>query len=170
MQVNKSATILIQSRQSCCNSVQSSIVKCQYNPAQSIPIPAQFTGLYVDWPIVFGLYNCGIWHRGCGITYTPPYAKKWCQKKLCQLLLDYAVCNWILQLYLDCTIVIGLYNCNWIVRLYLDCTIVFGLCQLYLDCTIVFGLCQLYLDCVNCIWIVSIVFGLYNCRIWYNVV
>ena len=77
--------------------------------------------------IVFGLYNCGIWHRGCSITYTPPYAKKLCQKELCRLLLDYADCNWIVQLYLDCTIVIGLYNCNWIVRLYLDCTIIFGL-------------------------------------------
>ena len=77
--------------------------------------------------IVFGLYNCGIWHRGCSITYTPPYAKKLCQKELCRLLLDYADCNWIVQLYLDCTIVIGLYDCNWIVRLYLDCTIVFGL-------------------------------------------
>ena len=42
LQVNKSVTILIQSRQSCCNSVQSSIVKCQYNPTKSIPIPAQF--------------------------------------------------------------------------------------------------------------------------------
>ena len=52
LQVNKSVTILIQSRQSCCNSVQSSIVKCQYNPAQSIPIPVQFIGLYVDiWPL-----------------------------------------------------------------------------------------------------------------------
>ena len=77
--------------------------------------------------IVFGLYNCGIWHRGCSITYTPPYAKKLCQKELCRLLLDYANCNWIVQLYLDCTIVIGLYDCNWIVRLYLDCTIIFGL-------------------------------------------
>ena len=103
--------------------------------------------------IVFGLYNCGIWHRGCSITYTPPYAKKLCQKELCRLLLDYADCNWIVQLYLDCTIVIGLYDCNWIVRLYLDCTIVIGLygyiwiVRLYLDCTIVFGL-------YYCIWIV----------------
>ena len=70
--------------------------------------------------IVFGLYNCGIWHRGCSITYTPPYAKKLCQKELCRLLLDYANCNWIVQLYLDCTIVIGLYDCIWIVLLYLD--------------------------------------------------
>lgn len=127
LQVNKSVTILIQSRQSCRNSVQSSIVKCQYNPTQSIPIPAQFIGLYEDWPIVFGLYNCGIWHRGCGITYTPPYAKKLCQKELCWLLLYYADCNWIVQLYVDCKIVIGLYDCNWIVPLYFDCTIVFGL-------------------------------------------
>ena len=73
------------------------------------------------------IWICGIWHRGCSITYTPPYAKKLCQKELCPLLLDYADCNWIVQLYLDCTIVIGLYDCNWIVRLYLDCTIVFGL-------------------------------------------
>ena len=36
LQVNKSAAILIQSRQSCCNSVQSSIVKFLYNPVQSI--------------------------------------------------------------------------------------------------------------------------------------
>ena len=36
LQVNKSVTILIQSRQSCCNSVQSSIVKFLYNPVQSI--------------------------------------------------------------------------------------------------------------------------------------
>ena len=134
--------------------------------------------------IVFGLYNCGIWHRGCSITYTPPYAKKLCQKELCRLLLDYADCNWIVQLYLDCKIVIGLYDCNWIVRLYLDCTIVLGLynrriCITYtppplvpkscaknncVDCSwnmsIVFGLCQLYLDGVDCIWIVTITIGL----------
>ena len=36
LQVNKSDPILIQSRQSCCNSVQSSIVKFLYNPVQSI--------------------------------------------------------------------------------------------------------------------------------------
>ena len=36
LQVNKSVTILIQSRQSCCNSVQSSIVNFLYNPVQSI--------------------------------------------------------------------------------------------------------------------------------------
>ena len=36
LQVNKSVPILIQSRQSCCNSVQSSIVKFLYNPVQSI--------------------------------------------------------------------------------------------------------------------------------------
>ena len=36
LQVNKSVTILIQSRQSCCNSVQSSIVKFLHNPVQSI--------------------------------------------------------------------------------------------------------------------------------------
>ena len=36
LQVNKSVTILIQSRQSCCNSVQSSIVKFLYNLVQSI--------------------------------------------------------------------------------------------------------------------------------------
>ena len=35
LQVNKSVTILIQSRQSCCNSVQSSIVKFLHNPVQS---------------------------------------------------------------------------------------------------------------------------------------
>ena len=92
-------------------------------------------------------------------------------------------------MYLDCKIVIGLYDCNWIVRLYFDCTIVFGLyyCTwivlLYLDyiiagfvlpipplllcqkvepkiiVSIVVGICRLYLDYVNCIWIVSIVFG-----------
>ena len=36
LQVNKSAAILIQSRQSCCNSVQSSIVIFLHNPIQSI--------------------------------------------------------------------------------------------------------------------------------------
>ena len=36
LQVNKSAAILIQSRQSCCNSVQSSIVKFVHNLVQSI--------------------------------------------------------------------------------------------------------------------------------------
>ena len=36
LQVNKSVPILIQSRQSCCNLVQSSIVKFLYNPVQSI--------------------------------------------------------------------------------------------------------------------------------------
>ena len=71
--------------------------------------------------IVFRLYNCGIWHRGCSITYTPPCAKKLCHKELCQLLLDYADCNWIVRF------VFGLYDCNWIVRLYLVFTIVFGL-------------------------------------------
>ena len=131
--------------------------------------------------IVFGLYNCGIWHRGCSITYTPPYAKKLCQKELYRLLLDYANCNWIVRLYLDCTIVIGLYDCIWIVQLYLDCTIVLGLynrgicitytpppplCQKVVPKTIVsivVGIYQLYLDYVNCIWMASIVFGL--CRL-----
>ena len=113
--------------------------------------------------------------------------KKLCHKELCQLLLDYADCNWIVRF------VFGLYDCNWIVRSYLDCTIVFGLYDciwivlLYLDyiiagfvlpiphlapkscaknncvdcswnMSIVFGLCQLYLDC-------TIVFGFYDC-IW----
>ena len=27
--------------------------------------------LYLDCMIVYGLYSCGIWHRGCSITYTP---------------------------------------------------------------------------------------------------
>ena len=36
LQVNKSVTILIQSRQSCCNSVQSSIVNLLHNPVESI--------------------------------------------------------------------------------------------------------------------------------------
>ena len=81
-----------------------------------------FCRLYLDCTIaVFGTGGVVLPIR------TPPYAKKWCQKELCRLLLDYADCNWIVQLYLDCTIVIGLYDCNWIVRLYLDCTIVFGL-------------------------------------------
>ena len=130
--------------------------------------------------IVFGLYNCGIWLRGCSITYTPPYAKKLCQKELCRLLLDYANCNWIVQLYLDCTIVIGLYDCIWIVLLYLD-YIIAGhvlpipppppppppppllVCQKVeqkIILSIVVGICRLYLDYVNCIWIVLIVFGL----------
>ena len=41
--------------------------------------------------------------------------------------------------------------------------ITFGLCLLYLD-----YICRLYLDCVNCIWIVSIVFGL--CRLYLDCV
>ena len=122
--------------------------------------------------IVFGLYNCGIWHRGCSITYTPPYAKKLCQKELCRLLLDYANCNWIVRLYLDCTIVIGLYDCIWIVQLYLDYVIAGFVLSILpppfvpkscaknncVDCSwnisIVFGLWQLYLDGIDCIWIV----------------
>ena len=64
--------------------------------------------------IVFGLYNCGLWHRGCSITYTPPVPKS-CAKKNC------VDCCWIMP------IVIGLYDCIWIVRLYLDQMIVFGL-------------------------------------------
>ena len=36
LQVHKSVTIPVQSRQSCCNSVQSSIVKLLHNPVQSI--------------------------------------------------------------------------------------------------------------------------------------
>ena len=91
--------------------------------------------------------------------------------------MDYADCNWIVQLYLDCTIVTGLYDCIWIVQLYLDCTILLGLynCRICITYTpppplcqkvvpniivsIVVGICWLYLDYVNCIWIVSIVFG-----------
>ena len=89
----------------------------------------------------------------------PPFVPRVCQKGLGVLYKDWEDCIWIVRLYLDCEIAVfgtkGIRICIWIVRL-------------YLDSTIVFGLCQLYLDCVNCIWIVSIVFGLYNCRFWYN--
>ena len=75
LQVNKSVAILIQSSQSCRNSVQSSIVKCQYNPTKSIPIPAQFGYTQEDCAqhieillkTIFGLY---LWHTGI-ITQTP---------------------------------------------------------------------------------------------------
>ena len=123
--------------------------------------------------IVFGLYNCGIWLKGSSITYMPPYAKKLCQKDLCRLLLDYANCNWIVQLYLDCTIVIGLYDCIWIVLLYLDYIIAGHVLPIppppsvcakksskKIIVSIVVGICRLNLDYVNCIWIVLIVFGL----------
>ena len=74
-------------------------------------------------------------------------------------------CCWIMP------IVFGLYNCIWIVLLYLD-YIIAGfvlpilpppLCQKVVPkiiVSIVVGICQLYLDYVNCIWMVSIVFGL----------
>ena len=68
-------------------------------------------------------------------------------------------CIWIVQLYLDCTIVLGLYNRG-------KC-ITYNppppLCQKIVPkiiVAIVVRICQLYLDYVNCIWIVLIVFGL----------
>ena len=41
--------------------------------------------LYLDCMFVFGLYNCGIWHRGRNISYTlpPPLVSKSCAKKNC---------------------------------------------------------------------------------------
>ena len=77
---------------------------------------------------------------------------------ICQLYLDYVNCIWIVQLYLDCTIVLGLYN-RGICITYTPPP----LCQKVVPkiiVSIVVRICQLYLDYVNCIWIVSIVFGL----------
>ena len=108
----------------------------------------EFRRLYLDCKIVFELYNYSIWHGGCRIE-SIVFGLFW-------LYLDGVDCIWIVlivfglcRLYLDCTIIFGLYNqelvvfglcwlydCIWIVRLYLDCTIV----------------CELY----NCIWIVQL--------------
>ena len=111
---------------------------------------------YMDWKIA------GFGTVGIVLPWPPPLCQK-CAKK------DWEDCIWIVsivfglcRLYLDCTIVFGLYNCIWIVQLYLDCTIAgFGTGGIVLPIPppCAKNLCQkgfdrLYLDCVDCIWIV----------------
>ena len=112
--------------------------------------------------------DCSIAGFGTGGVVLPigPLMPKSCAKKeLCRLLLDYADCIWIVQLYLDCTIVLGLYNRR-ICITYTPPSLVPKSCAKNncVDCSwnmsIVFGLCQLYLDGVDCIWIVTITIGL----------
>ena len=108
------------------------------------------------------------------LPWPPPLCQK-CAKK------GWEDCIWIVSivfglcwLYLDCTIVFGLYDCIWNVRLYLDCAIVFGLynCGIWhRGCSITYTPPFAKNNCVDCIWIVqlyldfTIVFGLYDC-IW----
>ena len=65
------------------------------------------------------------------------------------------------RLYLDCTIVFGLYDCIWIVQLYLDCTIAgFGTGGVVLPIPPPVPKICAKKDLIDCIWIVSIAFGL----------
>ena len=64
--------------------------------------------LYLDCAIVFGLYNCGIWHRGCSITCTPPVPKICAKKDLIDCIQIVSIAFGLCRLHVDCL------DCLWI--------------------------------------------------------
>ena len=110
-------------------------------PKSIVSVVVELCRLYLDCVIVFGLFNCGIWHRGCSITYTP-FVPKICAKKNC------VDCSWIVS------IVVELYDCRTWHR---GCTNTYTPpCKKNLPKKIeslAFGLCGLNLDCSDCMWI-----------------